>query len=173
MFYKGVLVSGLVAAILFSAGCSAVGFQAVYGLGKVMQTVGAGGIKAIAGAISGSGSAADIAPAIIGSKLDAMTKSSMQFEAQKGAMSPGVLGVGIVGGIVNEIGNEKRERENAEALGKVQEVFGQLNNGKVAAKEPDKIDFGNGSVVKPITETEAKVDSVLNIGVEPNTITEP
>lgn len=103
MFYKGVLGSGLVAVILFSTGCSAVGFQAVYGLGKVMQTVGAGGIKAIAGAISGSGSAADIAPAIVGAKLDAMTKSSMQFEAQKGAISPGVLGVGVVGGLIMKL----------------------------------------------------------------------
>lgn len=173
MFYKGFLGLGLMATILFSAGCSAVGFQAVYGLGKVMQTVGAGGIKAIAGAISGSGSAADIAPAIVGAKLDAMTKSSMQFEAQKGAISPGVLGVGVVGGLINEIGNEKRERENAEALGKVKEVFGQLNNGKVAAKEPDKIDSGDGIIVRPGTETEAKVDSVVTTGVAPTTITEP
>lgn len=48
-----------------------------------------------------------------------------------------------------------------------------MNNGKVAAKEPDKIDSGDGIIVRPGTETEAKVDSVVTTGVAPTTITEP
>lgn len=164
----------LIAAV-FICGCSSVGVQALTGLGKIMQGLGPTGTQ-VAGDIIRGAETGNIAPSyqlgsssLVGSNLSIGQKTNAEWQAQKSLLSPGVIGVGMVSGLVGEIGREKREQDNAKVLQRVKDVFSQAKeNAKAQADTP--IDLGNGVILKP--ETSSGVGNIVD-SIDPEIAIKP